>query len=59
MDGTKSSEQLAKLLASAVNDGSLQVSDKDGKVDDLNDEFYTGIVNRELERFVALAMLAG
>ncbi|MCA9217872.1 MAG: methyltransferase regulatory domain-containing protein [Planctomycetales bacterium] len=59
MDGTNSSEQLAKVLADAVNQGHLQVSDKDGKVENLDDDFYTSIVNRELERFVALAMLAG
>ena len=59
MDGTNSSEQLTKALVAAVNDGQLQVTDDNGKVDSLEESFFAKIVDTELERFRALAMLAG
>jgi methyltransferase-like protein/cyclopropane fatty-acyl-phospholipid synthase-like methyltransferase len=58
MDGSRSNEELADLLSSAVSEGKLGVSSNDGEVKALDHEACKKIVDLETTRMCQLSMLA-
>lgn len=58
MDGTRTAEDLAEILRTAVAEGKLKVSHEEKEISAAELDAI-GIVNSELQRLRALAMLAG